>query len=86
MCVYACTYVHEYVIFIHSVNSASQGTSSEVSGHGKKILTTSFGSGVAGSATSEGRLSKDKSEALGMCFKGILKDQLKFMFIMCVRR
>ncbi len=30
------------------MNLASQNSSSEVSGHGKKIVTTSFGGGVTG--------------------------------------
>ena len=71
--------------FIYSVNSASQSSSSEVSGRGKKISTTSFGSGGGEylsttlerriskdeylSTTLERRLSKDKSEAFGMSFK-----------------
>ena len=69
-------------MFIHSVNSASQGSSSEVSGRGKKISTTSFGSGVGGgdylSTTLERRLSKDKSEAFGMCFKRTFKRSIYF--------
>ena len=45
--------------------------SSDVSGRGKKMSTTSFGSSVVPggdyfSTTLERRLSKDKSEALGM--------------------
>lgn len=46
-------------------------SSSEFSSRDKKMSTTSFGSGIAGgdylSTTLERRLSKDKSEALGMC-------------------
>ena len=53
----------------NSINLASHSTSSEVSGHGKKISTTSFGSCTTGgeylSATLERSL-KDKSELIGM--------------------
>ena len=53
------------------MNLASQSSSSEVSGHGKKLSTTLFGSDIAGgdylSTVLAGQLSKDKPEVLGMC-------------------
>ena len=54
--------------------SASQNSSSEVSGH-DKILSTSFGGGISVgdhlSSASETHLSKDKPEVviIGMCFE-----------------
>ena len=54
---------------------ASESASSEVSGKGKKMSTNSFESSTTGgdhlSALLEKRLSKDKSEAFGTCFKTI---------------
>ena len=57
--------------------SASQNSSYEVNGHGK-ILSTSFGSGIAVgdhlSSASETHLSKNKTEVLiiGMCLEALL--------------
>lgn len=50
------------------MNLACQSSSSEVSTHGVKMSTTSCESGFAGVNNFE---RKEKSEALGMCFKAI---------------
>lgn len=58
------------VIHLHCVmDLASQSTSSETSGHSKKISTTSFGSNTTGGdylSTTLERTLKDKSEIFGM--------------------
>ena len=75
-------------MFIHSVNSASQGSSSEVSGRGKKMSTTSFGSGVGGgdylSTTLERRTSKD--EYLSTTLERRLSKDKSEAFGMCFKR
>ena len=56
---------------------AIKSASSEVSGRGKKMSTTSFESSIIGGDTlstpMKRTLPKDKFEALGMCFETIFK-------------
>lgn len=54
----------------------SQSTSSEVSGHSKKISTTSFGSTTGGDylSTTLERSLKDKSEVFGKYLEIVLKE------------
>ena len=69
---------------LHTVNLVSQNSSSEVSDHNKKILTTSFGGGIGSgdhlSSSLDRHLSKDKSEVIGMYLTPLLKRLMYVLF------
>ena len=70
--IYVYIYIVAMLVILRFMTLASQGSSSEVSGCGNKISTTILGSEIAGedclNTSLERQLSKDKVEALGMCF------------------